>query len=133
MNHPNAGQLRKVALPLDFFVTMSPKTASGVPDHRFIALRTSLILLIQAEEIHEARRLFTELDEWYKLFRERRMGWLRRMAKIRRIDYAYGRYELFRKLMPEVASATTDLVQAELLCLRPGQMKRLKSHYLWEG
>jgi len=58
---------------------------------------------------------------------------LRKLVKLYKEDDYYERYALFRELLPQLAATLTNGIQAELLHMSLGHLKKLKKRYLVEG
>lgn len=132
-NRSGRRSMRELAIPMDFFTGTEHTFSSRDRPMEFIALRATTLLQLTIADAREAQALFYEVSELFHVLKQRKILRLRKQVELYQEDNYYDRYALFRESLPEIAATVTNGIQAELLHMSRGHLKKLKKRYLANG
>ena len=132
-NRGGRRSMRELSLPMDFFTGTEHTFTDRKRTVEFVALRPTTLLQLTVSDAREAQALFYEVSELFHVLKQRKILRLRKLVELYQEDGYYERYALFRESLPDVAAATTNRIQAELLHMSLGHLKKLKKRYLREN
>lgn len=133
LNRAGTRVLREVVLPMDYFTGTSHMFTDRHLWVEHIALKRTVVIQVSLTDARRAIADFREVSELSHILKQRKITRMRYWVEIFQEDGMYDRYARFREVLPEVAMVTTGTVQAELLHMSLGHLKKLKTRYVRSG